>query len=185
MKFYVMYAQSCVAEYAEPGDEINVLEKGCWQSEFQFLDRSPLDVEISENGGAYFPDFILQNSIPLISHGIKKFFDKFQVDYVFYKPIRLTYSKLGRAENYFLALPPRINCLNMSESVFEVEDTENFFPEMTSKTATKIVIDRNKVGNYKIFKLPQFFLNAEIIVTEDLKTALENAELSNVNFIEI
>ena len=184
MKFYVMYAQSCVAEYAEPGDAINVLEKGCLQSEFQFLDRSPLDVEISEDGGTYFPDFILQNSIPLISHGIKKFFDKFQVDYVFYKPIRLTYSKLGRAENYFLALPPRINCLDTARSAIEVEENEFALPTDLICEVKKICVAENKIGRYNIFKLAGV-VNQEIIVTERLKDALAGGNFENLFFNEL
>ena len=188
MKFFEMYADTCVEDFVKLDDNsfTDEIERACYFSEFQFLNHSLVEVEISLEGGITFQDFLLhKNSVPLISAKMKKVFDACKVDNIFYKPVTLTFSRLGFAENYFLALPPRINCLNMSESVFEVEDTENFFPEMTSKTATKIVIDRNKVGNYKIFKLPQFFLNAEIIVTEDLRTALENAELSNVNFIEI
>lgn len=184
MNFYVMYAQSCIAEYAEPGNEINVLKKGCWQSEFQFLDRSPLDVEISEDGGTYFPDFILQNSIPLISHGMKKIFDKFQIDYVFYKPIRLTYSELGRAENYFLALPPRINCLDTSRSVIEVEENEFVLPTELIREAKKICIAENQIGRYDIFKLAGV-VNQEIIITERLKNALVAEGFENLFFYEL
>ena len=46
----------------------------------------------------------------------------------------------------------------------------------------KISIDVKKIGNYKIFKLPVEFENQEIVVTESLKSALEEKFLSNVHF---
>lgn len=179
-----MYAETCIEEYVTPGDELKVLEKGCWQSEFQFLDHSPLDIEISDEGGIYFPDFILQNSIPLISAGIKKIFDKLQVDYVFYKPIRLIYSELGRAEYYWLALPPRINCLDSSNSVIEVEENEFVLPYELIREAKKICIAENQIGRYDIFKLAGV-VNQEIIVTEKLKNVLDEEDFENLFFYEL
>ena len=179
-----MYAQSCIAEYAEPGDDINILEKGCWQSEFQFLDHSPLDVEISDDSGIYFPDIILKNSIVLISSGIKNIFDKMKTDYVFYKPIRLIYSELGRAENYFLAVPPRINCLDISRSIIEVEENEFTLPTEILCEAKKICIAENKIGRYDIFKLAGV-VNQEIIVTEKLRNALAEEDFENLFFYEL
>ena len=184
MKFFVMYAQSCISDYVVPGEKIFQPERGCLNSEFQFLDHSPLDVEISDEGGIYFPDFILQNSIPLISGGMKKIFDKFQIDYVFYKPIRLTYSELGRAENYFLALPPRINCLEPLRSVIEVEDNEFVLPNELIREAKKIYIAENQIGRFNIFKLAGV-VNQEIIVTEKLKNALAAENFENLFFYEL
>lgn len=184
MKFFVMYADTCVEDYALPGEEIFELSRGCLNSEFQFLDHSPIDVEISDEGGTYFPDFILQNSIPLISYGIKKIFDRFQIDYVFYKPIRLTYSELGRAENYFLALPPRINCLDLLRSVIEVEDNEFVLPIELIREVKKICIAENQIGRYDIFKLAGV-VNQEIIVTERLKNALAAEDFENLFFYEL
>lgn len=184
MKFFVMYAESCVEEYAVPGAEIFELERGCLTSEFQFLDKSPLSVEISDEGGVYFPDFIVEGTIPLVSTAIKKVLDKFGVDYLFYKPIQLTYSELGRAENYFLALPPRINCLDTSKSVIEVEQNEFILPIELIREAKKICIAENQIGRYDIFKLAGV-VNQEIIVTERLKNALAAGNFENLFFYEL
>ena len=184
MKFFVMYADTCVEDYAIPGEEIFQLSRGCLNSEFQFLDHSPLDVEISDEGGIYFPDFILQNSIPLISAGIKKIFDRLQADYIFYKPIRLVYSELGRAENYFLALPPRINCLDTLRSVITVEENNFILPTELIREAKKICIAENQIGRYDIFKLAGV-VNQEIIVTEKLKDALAKEDFENLFFYEL
>lgn len=187
MKFFEIYADTCVEDFIKLDENIfgEDFERACHFSEFQYLDKKNIEVEISLDGGIYFPDFMVHNEvIPLVSAKMRKIFDAADIDNIFYKPVTLTLNKLGLSENYFLALPPRINCLNLSESLIEIED-ENFFSEMALKTVNKIVIDDKKIGNYKIFKLPPFFTNTEIIVTEDFKNFLENKNLSNVNFLEI
>ena len=184
MKFFVMYAETCIEEYAEPGAEIFELERGCLNSEFQFLDHSPLSVEISDEGGVYFPDFILSGTIPLVSTPMKRTLEKFGADYLFYKPVQLTCAELGRAENYFLALPPRINCLDTRKSVIEVEDNNFILPTELIREATKICIAENQIGRYDIFKLAGV-VNQEIIVTEKLKDALAAENFENLFFYEL
>lgn len=183
MKFYVMYAETCIEEYVTPGDELRILEKGCLLSEFQYLDHSPMSVEVEEDGGEEFPDFLIyRGSVPLISERFRQVFNRAGVDNIFYKPVTLIHSELGQSESYFLALPPRINCLNLSESVVSVEENEFARPDDLMKEVIEIVIDEDKAGNYKIFKLSPEFVNQEIIVAENLKKAVESAQLENVYF---
>ena len=187
MNFYELYADTCVEEYVRLDDGIfsEKFLNACSDSEFQHLDRTPLEVEISLDGGLEFPDFILyENVVPLVSEKMRRVFENCGVDNLFYKPITLTLNNLGLAEHYHLALPPRINCLDTSSEI-EIEQNEYALPEELLKTVTKIVIDAEKIGRYKIFKLPPFFTNTEIIITESLKNVLENAALSNVNFLEL
>ena len=176
MKFFIMFAQSCVEEYVRPGNGLNVLHKACRFSEFQYLDRSTLDVEISDDSGDEFTDFILQGIIPLVSTRLKRVLEKFKVDYVFYKPVRLTCSSLGIAEDYFLALPPRINCLDEERSLI-VESK-------SARLAKKIFIDEEKIGRYEIFKLADFE-NQDIIITERLKEVLAANNFENLYFSEM
>ena len=171
MKFFILYAQPDVEEYAKPGEAINRLRRGCRFSEFQYLDRKPLDVEISDDSGDEFPDFILQGIIPLVSTGIKRVLENFGVDSVFFKPLRLTRSELGIAEDYFLALPPRIDCLDERSVI-------------VNKHAKKIFVDDDKIGRYDIFKLSGVD-NQEIIVTEKLKDALAAKSFENLFFSEL
>ena len=183
MKFFVMYAETCIENYAVPGKEIFQLERACLNSEFQFLDKAPLNVEISDEGGLYFPDFILSGTIPLISTAVKRVFESFGVDYVFFKPINLTSTELGRNENFWLALPPRINCLDWERSIIETEDNKFAPPIELIREAKKFFIDENQIGRYDIFKLAGV-VNQEIIVTEKLKDALEVADFENIFFYE-
>lgn len=183
MKFFVMYAETCMEDYVVPGEEIFQLERACLNSEFQFLDKSTLTAEISDEGGLQFPDFILCGVIPLVSTEVKRVLENFGADYIFFKPIRLTAAELGRVEEFWLALPPRINCLDWERSTIEVEDNEFLPPVELIREAKKIFIDENQIGRYDIFKLAGV-VNQEIIVTERLKNALEVANLENLFFYE-
>lgn len=185
MKYYVMYAETAVEEYFKPDDALkDELMPGCLYSEFQYLDHRPLESEISEDGGMEFPDFITAGCVPFISDKFKRLLDDLQVDNLFYKPIAFTFSPLGLKEYYYLALPPRINCLNWDESGVQTEDNEFLAPSELMREADDIVINEYAVGNYKIFKLVNV-TNQEIIVTEEIKTAVETANLKNVYFAEL
>lgn len=188
MKFFELYADTCVEDYISL-DENSFDEKflnACHRSEFQHLDRKNLEAEISADGGLTFPDFfICGGCVPLVSEKFRRLLDRAQVDNLFFKPITLTFEPLGLAEHFHLALPPRINCLDREESVIDVEENEFALPEELLKTVKKIVIDPRKTGNYKIFKLPPFFTNTEIIVTDELKNFLEEQSLENVRFLEL
>lgn len=184
MKFYVVYAESAVENYVRPGPGINILRRGCLTSEFQYLTHDRLTVSISDEGGMEFPDFIQTGCIPLISQKFKAVLDNLQVDNLFYKPVRLSCPELGLQEDYWLALPPRIKCLDLERSQIEVEENEFLTKEELMRTAVKIVIDSSGVGNYRIFKLAEV-TNQEIIVTEEAKEALKIAGLDNVNFIAL
>ena len=172
-RFYRMTAGQA-EEYAVPGEEIKELTRGCERSEFQFLTREPLQADLSEDSGLEFPDFLCRFQIALISDEFKKVLDGAGVDNLFYKVVMLTDKTIGTQERYWLALPPRIRCLNRSQSTF-VE------PEATLPKAEKIVINPSKVGNYKIFCIEEV-VNRDIIITADLKATIEEAQLENVFF---
>ncbi len=185
MKFYKMYAQPCVEEYVVPGDGIDVLFDGCLYSEFQYLDHAPITVEIAPEGGVIFPDFIVYQTIPLVSIEMRQVFTRFNADYIFYKPVQLTNSARGIVEEYYLALPPRIDCLDSGRSIFVVgEEEDNRQPFERRCEVSKIVIARKKIGRFDIFKIANS-VNQEIIVTERLKNALERESFENLYFNEL
>ena len=183
MRFYVMYGESCVENYAVPGEQIRILEKGCLNSEFQFLNHDAIEVELGE-GGLYFPDHIIYGCIPLISDKLYSFLQKQQIDYLFYKPVRLTYSDVGISEQYWLALPPRINCLDMDSSEVIQEDNEYLDESELMREVRKIVIIPSQLGRYNIFRLANV-VNDEIIVTEEFKEMLEKEKFENVYFADL
>lgn len=181
-----MYAQSSIEEYVRPGAELDELKKGCYKSEFQYLDRKPIEVSVSPEGGTIFPDFLLyRDYVPLISERFRQFMDNFGVDNLFYKPVILSDKELGLREMYWLALPPRIVCLNLAKSIIEVENNEYEKDDNKFREAIKIVINPKCVGNYKIFKLAMKYENQEIIVCDALRRAIEEKNFSNVYFEEL
>lgn len=183
MNYYILYGETAIGEYARPGSEIDSLEKGCRKSEFQFLDRTPLDCSISEYGGYEFPDLIIhQKCMPLISETMRQIMDRAGVDNLFYKRIILKDDLVDVREPYWLALPPRIDCLDMDNSIIN-DRTGDLGPAGKNLfNVFHIAIDQEKVGNYQIFRLPAAYENQEIIVTENLRNILTDMNLINVYF---
>lgn len=179
MKFYTIYAETCVEEFAQPGNELYQLVKGCFNSEFQFLDHSPLEASLSDEGGMIIPDFMIYEScVPIISERFRQLLDKAGVDNLFLKPVIFNEPSLGVRERCWLALPPRIECLNLRKSVIRREEIGEDEYELE---AEKIVVNPRAIGNYKIFKLAPAYLNQDIIVTEDLAELIGQQDLANVN----
>lgn len=136
------------------------IKHGAIDSEFQFLDHKEMTIELEDCYGTDFPDFIMaENYVPMISERLKQRFDSWGIDNLFYKRIRLKMSDYDIEEQYWLALPPRIDCL----------DPERSFDKDLG-ICTRIFILPDKVGNYDIFKLKDG--NDAIVITERLKDLL-------------
>ena len=173
-KYYVMAAVNCIEDYVVLGEVPERFSSACLKSEFQFIDKNPVSIELSAEGGNVFPDFIYQNQIPLISDRLKNFFDSLKIDYLFYKKVNLTKEQLGIEEPYWLALPQRIDCLDRNKS--EIDD---FFNE-----AEKIVVNDNQVGRFEIFKLSGV-INSEIIISERIANLLEKEKFKGINIYSL
>lgn len=136
------------------------IKRGVIDSEFQFLDHKEITIELEDCYGTDFPDLIMaENYVPMISERLKQRFDAWGIDNLFYKRIKLKMTDYDIEEQYWLALPPRIDCL----------DPEKSFDEIL-EICTRIVILPDKVGNYDIFKLKEG--NDAIVITERLKNLL-------------
>lgn len=160
-EYYTLEASINVSDYVRVKTGTKEFVKACQMSEFQFLDSSPMSIEVDDDSGKIFQDFMYDNGVPLISDKLKECFDELGVDYLMYKKIILTKRNLGIEEIYWLALPPRINCLNREES--EIDELLN--------VAEEIVINEDKVGRYDIFKLAGVG-NLDVIVTEKVASEL-------------
>ena len=171
--FYRLYGDTAAEEYVRPVHKLyQQLERGCARSEFQFLNHEKLEVSLDEGGGLDFPDFLYYEQIPLVSDALYRFFSDSGVDNLFYKPIYLNDEIIGVRKRYWLALPPRIRCLNYEASQFRDSD-------VPLKRAEKIVINPAKVGNYRIFCIEEV-INRDIIITQELKEKLEKAQFTNL-----
>ncbi len=136
------------------------IKRGVIDSEFQFLDHKEISIELEDCYGTDFPDLIMaENYVPMISERMKQRFDSWGIDNLFYKRIKLRMSEYDIEEQYWLALPPRIDCLDPERSNDKVLEV-----------CTKIVILPDRVGNYDIFKIIDG--NDAIVITERLKNLL-------------
>lgn len=185
--FYRMTADTNLEEWVQPGEAILSIASACRTSSFQFLDHQPMQVEIAEDGGLGFPDFLYYVGIPLISRRFKRVLDAQGVDNLFYKPIVLTCTPLGQREAYSLALPPRIRAVREEYMQLLDPDGDESEGKELVKDENGIVryrINASAVGNYHIFKLADV-ADTDIIVTGGLQKAIADAKLNNVFFSEV
>ncbi|MFA5687454.1 MAG: DUF1629 domain-containing protein [Bacilli bacterium] len=145
-------------------------------SEFQYLDKNPIQIEVSEEGGIDFPDFIDEYNMPLFSENLKTTLDNEKIENIFYKPIILNDNLMETKKKYWLAVSDKIDCLNLKESKAD--------PELSFPVFTKITIYPHKIGNYKIFKIKQ--LNPDFfILTQSLMSILKDKKLKGISFEKI
>lgn len=140
------------------------LKYGCRRSEFQYIpkDLSVLEADIS--CGGRLPDFMYdpENYIPLISDRLKNLFDDMDIRNLFYRRVKIIKKGESFSESYWLAVPPRIDCIDYEKSVID---------ELFNETEI-LAIDEYKTGNYEIFKVSGA-ADSQIIVTEKLKNTVE------------
>ena len=172
--YYVMEASSNVAEYIRIREFPEEIRLACSLSEFQYIDRSILYLELDENSGNICQDIIYSEGVLLISERVKDFFDSLKIDYLFYKKTVIEQPETGREEFYWLTVPFRINCLDWEESEID--------PVLES--ADKIVIDDEKTGRFDIFKLGGV-TNFEIILTEKLADEMKKQDFSGIHIYRI
>lgn len=171
--YYIMESSKNVEEYVSIVDGTKEMAKACQMSEFQYLDARPLIIEVDKDSGRIFQDFIYDQGVPVISDKVKECMDALGIDYLFFKKLILTKKELGIEEVYWLALPPRINCLNREQS--EIDEMLN--------VADEIVINDAKVGRFEIFKLAGVG-NLEIIITERIAKALKEMKLIGLHIYQ-
>lgn len=161
-EYYTMEASTNVEEYISVKEGMRLYEKHCQMSELQFFNRNPVTIEVDEDSGKVFQDFIYDKGVPIISDRLKECIDELGIDYIFYKKVILTKKQLGIEELYWLALPQRINCLNREKS--DIDDDLNY--------ADEIVINEDMVGRYEIFKLSGV-TNIDIIISKRIADVLK------------
>lgn len=135
------------------------------KNELQFLNREPVEISISEEGGIEYPD-CKNYPLPLFSEKLKTFLDKKGVENIFYKPVYLIDELLEERHLYWLAVVPVINCFDRGKK--------------------KIV--EEKTGNYKIFRAAErseelIFVEKEL--KEKIEEELKNKTLQGIVFYDI
>ena len=145
-------------------------------SEFQYIDKAPINIVVSENGGIEFPDFIDEYNFPLFSNKLKQTLDNFNIENIFYKPVYLIDELIEQKKLYWLAIPDRIDCLNKEKCKYDTD--------LDFEVITKIAIFPHKVGNYEIFKIKDIN-DDDFIITEKLKLELQKQAFAAISFTKI
>ena len=165
-EFYIMAADTTeFSDYIYPDAEQipYKLKQACTESSFQHIDKDIQTIPISPLSEDSMPDFMYDPvcAVPLISERLKTLFDSLDIRNLYYQRILMKRQKDHISNSYWLAVPPRIKCLDIDKSIVNVLDR-----------AERIVIDKDKIGNYEIFKTADA-VNTEIIVTKRLKDIVE------------
>lgn len=172
--YFVIDASNMVEEYIDIGDKLQEFASACSMSEFQYIDKNPVSIELPAESGRECQDIIYKQGILLISDRLREFLDEEKIDYLFYKKIVLKKSDIGIEETYWLTIVPKINCMNIEKS--EIDEFLN--------VADMVCIDSDKIGRYQIFKLARVN-NLEIIVTKELADKLREEQFEGMHIYEL
>lgn len=177
---YALKAFSSAEEYIHLEGEFAQFRLPCMKSEIQFLNRDEVTVSIALEGGLEVPDLIFQDGIHFVSDYFRKLMDKEHIDYVFYKKIRAVSDLLGIHETFWMIIPPRIDCVDLEQSVVNTEwDFENGL--VPGLEAEKLVLSEKMLGRFQIFKVAGI-LDNNIYLTEQLMERMQAARLEGVGF---
>lgn len=183
--FYKMISYSpCAINWKSVPDKF---KDACFGSNFQYIDPSQVvRLDLKNDCEPYFPDFVDFERIPLISDRFKSILDDFGVDNLLYAKVELFHKPSSQSIECWLALPPRILCIDWSESKYNSQLSR----------FDKMVIAKRFVGRYDIFKSAdrndkRLLVDNDIFVTERLRKYIEDKqeelgiELDNLDFFEL
>ncbi|MBC2580555.1 imm11 family protein [Clostridium sp. DJ247] len=140
MEYFVIYQDKRIENAAEPIGILKEISKDMLNKEgTKHMDELPIQFDIKEKSSSEYIDFI-EKPVPLVSDNLKKLLQKYDKK-IFFKPIVLCDRKQEKQDLYWLMVPDSIDCLS---------DKSEFNKDGTLK---RLVIDKKKVGNFKIFKV--------------------------------
>lgn len=155
-------------------DEFSIpswLVNACRKSEFQHIPSQPLRIGVFPGVRGLLDFYLPHGSVPVISMKLRQVFDSAGIlpGELLYRQLRL-FSPDGAEEQYYLALPQKINCLDRTV-INPLGGTDELF------------ISDAAVGCFNIFKVAGI-TNKTILITEKLKLALESSDITGVIFPE-
>lgn len=182
MSIFTIKSMGNIDEYIDIDTEFSDIQMYCRKSEFQYLNKEKLVIGILDSGGIEFPDLIVKGDIWLFSNYIIQNIKSDIEDYVFLKQVDINCDLIGKKEKYWIAVPPRIDCLNLDKSKINYEwDFElGIIPLLESK---KTVIDEKLTGYYLMFKALGID-DSSIYVKEELVNKIKNLNPEGIKFIK-
>ena len=152
MALYAIKSLGSIEEYVKIDHDFLDINDACRKSEIQFMTKEKIRIGTMESGGTEFPDLIVSGSVYLFSNTVIEQIKSEIEWYVYLKPVEIACDVIGKKELYWLAVPPRIDCLDIDRSIIEYDwDFDlGIIPVLHCK---KIVIDEQLTGNFKMFKI--------------------------------
>lgn len=154
MEYFIICQDQRVLNSVEPIGVAKAIDKNI---DTKITDEMPVQFYIKEKKENEYVDYI-EGQVPLISDKLKYIFEKFQED-TFLKPAVLADVKRMRQDLYWLMIPQSIDCLS-PKTEFKKDGT-----------LKRLVIDENKIGFTKIFKVEGILENF-IILSLDLAESI-------------
>lgn len=147
-----------------------ISEKDERENKIEFFDLNVELVEINGSGIDKMSDFI-DKPVPFFTEKTAQLLIANDVNNVLYKPCCLVDAEQNVLGNCYMGLVDKIDCLDNEKSI-KINDAY-----------INIVIDSEKCGYYKVFRIEGIEENL-VIVTEDIKNILEE-ECFGVDFVSV
>lgn len=182
-EIYIIKALSIAEEYIQIQCDFSGIREASRKSEFQFLEKSKMEVVASDEGGIEFPDLIVHDDIFLFSDIIISKIRKEIEDYVFIKPIEIQSEVIGKSELYWMVVPPRIDCLDIDNS--EVEYDWDFdLGIIPVLHCNRTIIDESLIGRYQMFKVAGTDDN-NIYIVGSLYKIMNSINPEGIRFVKV
>lgn len=162
-------------EFIRLEGNFSLLKKANLKGELQYIDSKPMIVGITIDSGYEVPDIITEDSLIFISKKMKDFFDKFGIDYVFYKKVEVRGEEYGIYEVFYLMIVPRVDCLELDslpqkDVLWDYRD--GLIPLINNDEAPNFRIIKAMIGRYDIFRVLGLYQNV-FYITDKLYQELE------------
>lgn len=183
LEIYVLKTLSAAEEYIQIEGNITDIKIPLLKSELQYLNKEKIVFDISEEGGLEIPDALYYDGSFLVSDKFKRLLDSLNIDYIFWKPADIHSEQFGIHETFWIMVPPRIDCLDIDESVYNTKwDFQDGLLPMLE--VEKIIVDPKLIGRFHLFKILGV-LDNNIYVTNQLVEKLKPYHLKGVCFFKL
>lgn len=135
------------------------------------------DLELPKGRGN-LQDFLPNvQGFTIVSEPVKNLFLEFGGDYV--EAFQIEINRRTEQEYFLINILGNIDCIDLERSEYEL-----YAPEvLVLRKIFKLVLDENKIGGRHIFRVKN--LRKEIVVSEQLKLAIEQANIDKATFTRV
>lgn len=157
-KLYALSSTAGAEEYITlEGEEVfDSLSRAYQRDERQYISKEPVQFGLSDEGGLEVPDVLIQEGILFVSSRCRELLLVEGQDYLLFKRADVKDDRFGIHETFWIVVPPRVDCLDLSKSEFEQEEDlewncrEGLIPLLMPD---RIRINPARAGYYGMFRL--------------------------------